>query len=407
MKKNVKKVVLAYSGGLDTSIIVPWLKENYVGCEVICCAVNVGQVDDFEKTRKKALSSGADLSYVVDVREEFITDYIFPMIKAGSLYEEKYMLGTSIARPLIAKVQVEMARKHGADAVCHGATGKGNDQVRFELTYKALAPDLKIIAPWREWTIKSRTEEIEYAKAHNIEVPVTKKKPYSEDDNILHISHEGGILENPWNEPPENILSKITAPKDAPNKEEYVSIDFVKGIPVSVNGKKMKPLALFEALNKIGGKHGIGYTDMVENRLVGIKSRGVYETPGGSLLFFAHRELEEICLDRDTRHFKIDIGHRFAELVYNGMWFAPFREALSAFVDKTQETITGTVRLKLYKGGIYPAGKKSEHSLYSQAYATFEEDEVYSQKDAEGFINLYGLQLKIFNQVKRKLRSKK
>jgi len=401
MKRSAKKVVLAYSGGLDTSIIVPWLKENY-GCEVIACVVNVGQVDDFEKVRKKALASGASKVYVKDVRSEFVTDYIFPMLKSGALYEGKYFMGTSIARPLIAKVQVDVALREGADAVSHGATGKGNDQVRFELTYKALAPHLKIIAPWREWDIKSRTQAMDYAKAHGIPVTATKKKPYSEDDNLWHISHEGGILEDPAKEPGPEILSKITPPEKAPAKPEYVTIGFEKGVPVSVNGKKMPALSVVEKLNAAGGRHGIGFVDMVENRLVGIKSRGLYETPGGTILHAAHRELEEITMDGETFRYKQLVALKYGEMIYNGMWFAPLRLALAAFIDRTQETVTGTVRMKLYKGGLTVAGKTSPYSMYSEALATFEKEEVYNQKDAEGFINLYGLQLKMFNQVAAK-----
>jgi argininosuccinate synthase len=406
MEKSAKKVVLAYSGGLDTSIIVPWLKENY-GCEVIACVVDVGQVDDFEKVKKKAIASGASKVYVIDAKPEFVKDYIYPMLKAGSLYEGKYYLGTSIARPIIAQKQVEIALKEGADAVCHGATGKGNDQVRFELTFKALAPQLKIIAPWREWDIKSRSQAIDYANAHGIPVIATKKKPYSEDDNLWHISHEGGILEDPANEPTDDILSRINTPEKAPDKAEYVRIDFVKGIPVSVNGKEFSPVEIIKKLNTLGGKHAIGFVDMVENRLVGIKSRGLYETPGGTILFTAHRELEEITMDRDTFHYKQQVGIKYGELIYNGMWFAPLREAISDFIDKTQETVTGSVKLKLYKGGIRVAGKTSPYSMYSEAMATFEEEEVYNQKDAEGFINLFGLQLKIFNQVRNKKKGKK
>jgi argininosuccinate synthase len=402
MEKSAKKVVLAYSGGLDTSIIVPWLKENY-GCEVIACVVDVGQVDDFEKVKKKAIASGASKVYVIDAKPEFVKDYIYPMLKAGSLYEGKYYLGTSIARPIIAQKQVEIALNEGADAVCHGATGKGNDQVRFELTFKALAPQLKIIAPWREWDIKSRSQAIDYANAHGIQVIATKKKPYSEDDNLWHISHEGGILEDPANEPTDDILSRI----NTPDKAEYVRIDFVKGIPVSVNGKEFSPVEIIKKLNTLGGKHAIGFVDMVENRLVGIKSRGLYETPGGTILFTAHRELEEITMDRDTFHYKQQVGIKYGELIYNGMWFAPMREAISDFIDKTQETVTGSVKLKLYKGGIRVAGKTSPYSMYSEAMATFEEEEVYNQKDAEGFINLFGLQLKIFNQVRNKKKGKK
>jgi argininosuccinate synthase len=405
MKKSAKKVVLAYSGGLDTSIIVPWLKETY-GCEVIACVVDVGQVDDFEKVRKKALASGASKVYVIDAKPEFVKDYIYPMIKSGSLYEGKYYLGTSIARPIIAQKQVEVAIKEGADALCHGATGKGNDQVRFELTFKALAPNLKIIAPWREWDIKSRSQAIDYAKAHGIPVVATKKKPYSEDDNLWHISHEGGILEDPANEPTDDILSRMNTLEKAPDKAEYVSIDFVKGVPTAVNGKKLSPLRIIGKLNALGGKHAIGFVDMVENRLVGIKSRGLYETPGGTILFTAHRELEEITMDRDTFHYKQQVGIKYGELIYNGMWFAPLREAISDFIDRTQETVTGSVRLKLYKGNIRVAGKTSPYSMYSEAMATFEEEEVYNQKDAEGFINLFGLQLKIFNQVRKKTKAK-
>lgn len=399
--KEVKKVVLAYSGGLDTSIIVPWLKENYK-CKVIACVVDIGQESDFEKIRTKAIKSGADKVYIIDKKNEFVEEYIIPMIKSGAIYEGKYLMGTSIARPLIAKTQIEIAKKEKADAVAHGATGKGNDQVRFELTYKALAPDIKIIAPWREWNIRSRTQAMEYAAKHNIPVTATRKKPYSEDDNIFHISHEGGILEDPENEPPEDIRSKINPIEKTPKKPQYVSIGFEKGVPVSYNKEKTTPLNILEKLNKIGSLHGIGFVDMVENRLVGIKSRGVYETPGGTLLYIAHRELEEITLDRETMHFKYIIANKMAELIYYGMWFSPLREALSAFVEKTQENVTGEVKLKLFKGNVFPASKSSPYSLYQISYATFEEEDVYSQKDAEGFINLYGLQLKILNQIKKK-----
>lgn len=399
--KKVKKVVLAYSGGLDTSIIVPWLKENYK-CEIIACVVDLGQVCDFKAVKKKAIKSGADKVYIVDKKEEFVQEYIIPMIKSGAVYEEKYLMGTSIARPLIAKTQVEVAKKEKADAVAHGATGKGNDQVRFELTYKALAPYLKIIAPWREWDIRSRTQAMEYAAKHNIPVSATRKKPYSEDDNIFHISHEGGILEDPENEPPEDIRSKINPIEKTPKKPQYISIGFIKGTPVSLNKEKMSSLQILERLNKIGSLHGVGFVDMVENRLVGIKSRGVYETPGGTLLHIAHRELEEITLDRETKHFKSIISNKMAELIYYGLWFSPLREALSAFVDKTQETVTGDVKLKLFKGNVFPASKTSPNSLYQMSYVTFEEEDVYSQKDAEGFINLFGLQLKILNQIKKK-----
>ncbi len=392
--KKVKKVVLAYSGGLDTSIIVPWLKENY-NCEVIACCINIGQDDDFIKIKNKAKLSGADRVYVIDKRKEFVKDYIIPMIKSGAIYEGKYLMGTSIARPLIAKTQVEIAEKEKADAVAHGATGKGNDQVRFELTYKALAPELKIIAPWREWNIKSRTDAMEYAKKHNIPVPVTKSKPYSEDDNLFHISHEGGILENPEKEPPADILKKIKEIEKAHNKSEYITIDFVKGVPVAINNKKMDLLQIMYKLNYYGGKHGIGFVDMVENRLVGIKSRGVYETPGGTILYTTHSCLEEITLDRETLHFKQFVALKFSELIYYGLWFSPLREALSVFIDKTQEFVTGKVKLKLFKGNIIPVSKSSPFSLYNEKYATFEKEDVYSQKDAEGFINLFGLQVKL------------
>ncbi len=399
--KKIKKAVLAYSGGLDTSVIVPWLRENY-GCKVIACVVDVGQKDNFAQTKAKAIKSGADKAVVIDKKREFIKDYVFPMIKSGAIYEGKYLMGTSIARPIIAKAQAETALAEKADALVHGATGKGNDQVRFELVYKALAPGLKIIAPWREWDIKSRSQAVAYAKKYGIPVPVTKKKPYSEDDNLFHISHEGGILEDPANEAPDNIFSKMAPPAKAAAKPGYVTIGFKKGIPAAVGGKKLAPVKLMEKLNKTGAKHGIGFADIVENRLVGIKSRGTYETPGGTLLFAAHRELEELALDRETSHFKQMLAIKFAELTYNGMWFSPLREALSAFVDKTQETVTGEVKLKLYRGNIIPVSKKSPNSLYSGELATFEEDEVYSQKDAEGFINLYGLQVKMYNKVNKR-----
>ncbi|MFP4466497.1 MAG: argininosuccinate synthase [Candidatus Goldiibacteriota bacterium] len=404
-EKKIKQAVLAYSGGLDTSVIVPWLKEVYK-CKVTACIVDVGQDDNFAETAKKAKKSGADKVYVIDKKKEFMTDYVFPMIKSGGVYENKYLLGTSIARPVIAKAQVEVALKEGADAVSHGATGKGNDQVRFELTYKALAPHLKIIAPWKDdkWHIKSRNQALEYARKHGIPVPVSKKKPYSEDDNLWHISHEGGILEDPMTECPESVLSRIAPLGKTPQKPAYVTVNFKKGIPAGLNGKKTAPAALLEKLNKLAGRHGIGFVDMVENRLVGIKSRGIYETPGGSVLMAAHRELEELTLDRDTAHYKQMVELKFTELVYNGMWFSPLREAVSAFIDKTQETVTGDVRLKLYKGHIIPAGKKSPFSIYSEDFATFEEDDVYTQDDARGFINLYGLQLEIFSRVNRKNR---
>ena len=388
------KVVLAYSGGLDTSIIIPWLKENY-DCEVICVAVDVGQGDELNPLREKAIKSGAEKIFIEDIREEFVNEYVFPTLKAGAIYENKYLLGTSFARYPIAKRLVEIAKREKADAICHGATGKGNDQVRFELTIKALAPELKIIAPWRIWNIKSRDEAIDYAKARGIPVPVTKKRPYSMDRNIWHLSHEGGDLENPWNEPKDDLLLINNTLKAAPDKSEYVEIDFEKGIPVCVNGKKMNGIAIIGKLNEIGAKHGVGIVDMVENRLVGMKSRGVYETPGGTILFHAHRELESLTLDRATSHYKDTLAIKFSELVYDGCWFTPLREAISAFVDKTQETVTGTVKLKLYKGNVSPAGVKSPYSLYDMEIATFGSDEVYNQKDAEGFINLFGLPIKV------------
>lgn len=389
-----KKVVLAYSGGLDTSIIIPWLKENY-DYEVIAMAADVGQGEELEPLYEKAINTGASKIYIEDLRKEFVEDFIFPTLKAGAIYEGKYLLGTSMARPIIAKRLVEIAEAEGAEAVAHGATGKGNDQVRFELTVKALNPHLKIIAPWRIWDIKSREQEIEYARARGIPVPVTKEHPYSMDRNLWHLSHEGGDLEDPWNEPKDDVYLIVTPPHKAPDTPTYVEIGFEQGIPKSINGKSYGPVELIEELNRIGAQNGIGITDMVENRLVGIKSRGVYETPGGTILYLAHRELEALTLDRETAHFKEIIANKFAELVYNGCWYTPLREALSAFVDSTQQTVTGTVRMKLYKGNCTPAGVKSDFSLYDIDLATFGEDYVYDQKDAEGFINLFGLPLKV------------
>ena len=390
-----EKVILAYSGGLDTSIIIPWLKENF-DYEVIAVCGDVGQGKETEGLEEKALKTGASKLYIEDLREDYVENYIFPTVKAGAVYEGKYLLGTSHARPCIAKRLVEIAKKEGAVAICHGATGKGNDQVRFELTIKALAPELKIIAPWRMWDIKSREEEIEYAKARNIPVPVTKEENYSMDRNIWHLSHEGMDLEDPWNEPQyDKLLQLMVTPEKAPNEAEYVTIDFEKGNAIAVNGEKLSPLKIVEKLNELGGKHGVGIDDIVENRLVGMKSRGVYETPGGTILYAAHKELEYLCLDRQTMHYKEQIANKFAELVYDGCWFTPLREALSAFVDETQKTVTGTVKLKLDKGKATPAGAKSPYSLYSEDFATFEEDEVYNHKDAEGFINLFGLPLKM------------
>ena len=389
-----KKVVLAYSGGLDTSVIIPWLKENYGGCEVIACCADIGQGDDMQAIHDKALRSGASKCYILDLTQEFLEDYVWPTLKAGAVYEGKYLLGTSFARPLIAKHLVDVAKKEGADAIAHGATGKGNDQVRFELTVKALAPNMAIIAPWREWDLLSRTQEIEYAKAHNIEIPTDNKK-YSMDKNIWHLSHEGSDLEDPWNEPHNEMMLVSQAPENAKDEAEYVTIDFEKGNPVAVNGKKMGAVELLTALNEIGARNGVGIVYICENRLVGMKSRGVYENPGGAILYYAHRELEYLCLDRATFHYKEGVAIRFGELVYDGMWFCQLREALTAFVDSTQETVTGTVKLKLYKGNIMSAGAKSPYSLYNQEFVTFEEDHVYNQADAEGFINLFGLPLKV------------
>jgi len=390
----VQKVALAYSGGLDTSIIIPWLKENY-GCEVIAVCGDVGQGDEVDVVRTKAIASGASQVFIGDLVEEFVSDFIYPTLKVGAIYEDKYLLGTSFARPLLARYLVEIAKDTGCDAVCHGCTGKGNDQVRFELTIKALAPEMKIIAPWREWDIRSRSQAIDYAAAHGVPIPVTKKRPYSMDRNIWHLSHEGADLEDPWNEPKDDLLMICKTPEEAPDQATYVEIDFAKGVPVAVDGEKLSPANLLRRLNDLGAANGVGVVSLVENRLVGMKSRGVYETPGGTILYTAHRELETLCLDRITSHFKETIAVRFAELVYDGQWFSPLREAISAFVDKTQEMVSGTVRIKLYKGNCTVAGIKSPYSLYNAAIATFEEDEVYNQKDAEGFINLFGLPLKV------------
>lgn len=388
------KVVLAYSGGLDTSIIIPWLKENY-GYEVIAMAADLGQGEELNPLREKAIKTGASKIYIEDVQREFVTDYIYPTLKAGAVYEGKYLLGTSMARPLIAKKLVEIARKEGAEAIAHGATGKGNDQVRFELAVKALAPDLKVIAPWREWDIRSREDAVDYASARGIPVPVTKERAYSMDRNLWHLSHEGADLEDPWNEPQEDMLLMITPPHKAPDKPAYVTLDFEQGIPVRLDGEALDPVALIQKLNAIAGANGVGIVDMVENRLVGMKSRGIYETPGGTVLFAAHREMELLTLDRTTLHFKESVALRYAELVYDGVWFAPLREALDAFVDSTQRTVTGTVVMKLYKGNCSPAGVKSPYSLYDQELSTFSRDEIYNQHDAEGFINLFGLPLKV------------
>ena len=393
-KTDVKKVVLAYSGGLDTSVIVPWLKENY-GCEVICFSANLGQEEELEGLEEKALASGASKIYIEDLRLEFLTDYVFPTMQAGAVYERKYLLGTSMARPLIAKRLVEIAEMEGADAVAHGATGKGNDQVRFELTVMALNPKLKIIAPWREWEIRGRKDALEYAAKHNVPVPATETSIYSRDRTLWHMSHEGGLLEDPWNEPEESMYTLTTAPEHAPDEPEYITIDFKEGIPIRLNGVAMGPVELMTALNDLGAKHGIGRVDLVENRLVGMKSHGIYETPGGTILYEAHAALEQLVLDKDTLHFKQQIGLRYAELVYNGQWFTPLREALDAFVKVTEENMTGTVRFKLYKGNAILVGRKSPYSLYREDYVTFDEDDVYNQKDAEGFIKLFGLPMKV------------
>ena len=396
--KEIKKVVLAYSGGLDTSIIIPWLKENYNNCEVVAVSADVGQGTELDGLEEKAINTGASKLYIENLQDEFVTDYIWPTLQAGAVYEKEYLLGTSFARPLIAKRIVEIAKAEGADAICHGCTGKGNDQVRFELAIKAFAPEMTIIAPWRIWDIKSREEEIEYAEAHNIPLKINRETNYSKDKNLWHLSHEGLDLEDPANEPQYNkpgFLEIGISPEMAPDVPTYVTIHFEKGIPTAVDGVEMDGVTLIKHLNEVGGKNGIGLNDIVENRLVGMKSRGVYENPAGSILFRAHDVLETLTLDRDTHHYKEIIAHRFAELVYFGQWFTPLRESLSAFVEKTQETVTGDVRLKLYKGNMINAGVTSPYSLYSEDFATFDADEVYDQKDAEGFINLFGLPLKV------------
>ncbi len=402
MIKKLNKVVLAYSGGLDTSVLIPWLKENY-GCEVIAVSGNVGQADELEGLEEKALKTGASKVYIEDLTKEFVDDYIFPTLKASAVYENEYLLGTSFARPLIAKRIVEIAKAEGAEAIVHGCTGKGNDQVRFELTIKAFAPDMEIIAPWRFWEFKSREDEIEYAEKHNIPLKINRESNYSKDKNIWHLSHEGLDLEDPANEPDlDKILEMGVSPFKAPDKPTYVTIGFEKGVPVSIDGKKMDSVDLLLYLNKIGGENGIGISDLVENRLVGMKSRGVYETPGGTILYKAHDALETICLDRETLHYKQQVALKFADLVYFGQWFTPLREALSAFVDSTQQNVTGEVKLKLYKGNIIKSSVTSPYSLYSEEFATFGEDEVYNQKDSEGFINLFGLPIKVKALLEKK-----
>ena len=392
---TVKKVVLAYSGGLDTSVIVPWLKNNYGNCEVICFAADLGQNEELHGLEDKAIASGASKLIVMDLRQEFLTDYVFPTMQAGAVYEREYLLGTSIARPLIAKKLVDIAEAEGADAVSHGCTGKGNDQVRFELTIMALNPKLKVIAPWREWEIKSREDAIKYAIQYNIPIQQTEKDIYSRDRNIFHLSHEGGLLEDPWNEPDKKMFQLTVSPEEAPDKPVYIEIGFDEGNPVSLDGEQLKALDLFTRLNKIAGQHGVGRVDIVENRLVGMKSRGIYETPAGTVIYRAHQALESICLDKYTMHYKDSVSVKYAELVYNGMWFMQLREALDAFVKTTQQKITGTVRMKLYKGNVIIAGRKSPFSLYREDYASFGEDNVYNQRDAHGFIQLFGLPLKV------------
>ena len=408
-KKNIKKVVLAYSGGLDTSIIIPWLKENYNNCEVVAVSGNVGQGDELDGLEEKALKTGASKLYVVDLTDEFVNDFIIPTVQAGALYEG-YMLGTSFARPVIAKKLVEIALAEGADAIAHGCTGKGNDQVRFELAVKAFAPNMKIIAPWREWNIKSREEEIDYAEAHNVPLKINRQTNYSKDKNLWHLSHEGLDLEDAGNEPQyekPGFLEMSVSPLDAPDTPTYVTLTFEKGVPVALDGNKMSAKDIILALNKLGGENGIGLLDIVENRLVGMKCRGVYETPGGTILYFAHNYLETMTLDKMTAHKKQELSVTFAELVYNGQWFTPLREALSAFVSATQKNVTGTVKLKLYKGNIIKAGVWSDYALYSEELATFGEDHVYNQADAAGFINLFGLPLKVQAQVNAKNAAKK
>ena len=405
-KENIKKVVLAYSGGLDTSIIIPWLKENYNNCEVIAVSADVGQGTELDGLEEKAKKTGASKLYIEDLKEEFIQDYIYPTVQADAIYEGKYLLGTSFARPIIAKRIAEIAIAEGADAICHGCTGKGNDQVRFELAIKAFAPDMAIIAPWREWSIKSRDEEIDYAEAHNIPLKITRETNYSKDKNIWHLSHEGLDLEDPANEPQYNkdgFLELGVSPEKAPDKATYVTIHFEKGIPTAVDGKKMNGVELVSTLNKLGGENGIGLVDLVENRLVGMKSRGVYETPGGTILYRAHEALETLCLDKETARIKSYLSIKFADIVYNGQWFSPLREAMYAFVTETQKTVTGDVKLKLYKGNVINAGVTSPYTLYDEEVATFDEDHVYNQADAGGFINIFGLP----THVKAKLDQKR
>ncbi|MBR1747224.1 MAG: argininosuccinate synthase [Clostridia bacterium] len=403
--KKIKKIVLAYSGGLDTSIIIPWLKENFDDPEIIAVSGDVGQGTELDGLEEKAIKTGASKLYIADLKEEFVQDYVYPTLKAGAKYENEYLLGTSFARPIIAKKIVEIAKAEGADAICHGCTGKGNDQVRFELTIKAFAPDMQIIAPWRIWDIKSREEEIAYAEAHNVPLKINRETNYSKDKNLWHLSHEGLDLEDPANEPQydkEGFLEMGVSPEQAPDKPTYITLHFEKGVPTHLDGKKLNGVEMVSALNELGGKNGVGIIDLVENRLVGMKSRGVYETPGGTILYKAHELLETLCLDRDTQHYKYLVSQQFAELVYFGKWFTPLREALSAFVEKTQETVTGDVKLKLYKGNVIPAGITSPYSLYDEEIATFDEDHVYDQNDSAGFINLFGLPIKVRAKMEQK-----
>ena len=394
-KKQYKKVVLAYSGGLDTSVIIPWLKENY-GCEVIAVSADVGQGSELDGLEEKALKTGASKLYIEDLTEPFVDDFIIPSLKMGAVYENRYLLGTAFARPLIAKRLVEIAKKEGADAIVHGCTGKGNDQVRFELAIKAFAPTMDIIAPWRFWELNSREKEIAYAEEHNIPLKINRETNYSKDKNLWHLSHEGLDLEDPSNEPDyDKILEMGVSPEKAPDKPTYITLRFEKGVPVALDGVEMKPIDIIRKLNEVGGANGIGLIDMVENRLVGMKSRGVYETPGGTILYHAHNKLEEICLDKETQHYKMQMAIKFSEIIYNGQWFTPLREAMSAFADSTQQNVTGEVKLKLYKGNIIDAGMTSPHSLYSEEMATFGEDEIYNQADSAGFINLFGLPIKV------------
>ena len=394
MEKKVKKAVLAYSGGLDTSVIVPWLRENY-GCEVICYTADIGQGEELSGLEQKALASGASQAVVEDLREQFVRDYLFPMLQTGAVYERQYLMGTSIARPLIAKGQVALAEQLEADAVAHGCTGKGNDQVRFELSYKALNPGLRVIAPWREWQIRSREDALAYAEQHGVPVPASERSIYSRDRNLWHLSHEGGLLENPAAGPEEAMYQWTVAPEAAPDQPEVVEISFQDGVPVQVDGEALAPAELLDHLNRLAARHGIRRVDMVENRLVGMKSRGVYETPGGTLLYAAHRELESLCLDRDTLHFKQSLALAYAELVYYGKWFTSLRQAMQGFIQQTQLGVSGWTRLKLYKGSLIVLGRHSPHSLYREDFATFGQDDVYNQSDAEGFINLFGLQMKV------------